>query len=433
MLKYIQRVSPKVLSSDIGKRMAYGAFWSMTGTALGKFLVLVSGIVCARILGKEVFGEFGMIRSTIGLFIVLGSAGIGITATRFISLYSSTEKGHSYSIYRLSFNFALCFGVILILCLFPLTDIISQQILHSPHLSSALQIAALILFASILSATLNGVLTGLEDFKSIAVNTLIGSCFESLFMIVGAWFYGLHGAILGFGLGVVAQYAANHIAVYKDFKRLGISRASHINRKDFRLIYTYCIPATLSALTITPAFFIIRAMVVREAGYSELAIFEAADQWKVIILFIPTAVSQIVLPILSSTTNSDKFNKALFANITLIGIVSLFTALIIGLLSPYIMPLYGSTFDNKVPLMLLAASTVFSSIANVIEMAICSKDKMWENFVLNLMWAIILIAFSQLYIDKGATGIALAVLISYAIKCVVFSLYIHYIHQHENK
>ena len=83
--------------------------------------------------------------------------------------------------------------------------------------------------------------------------------------------------------------------------------------------------------------------------------------------------------------------------------------------------------------MLLAASTVFSSIANVIEMAICSKDKMWENFVLNLMWAIVLIAFSQFYIDKGATGIALAVLISYAIKCVVFSLYIHYIHQHENK
>ena len=109
MLKYIQRVSPKVLSSDIGKRMAYGAFWSMTGTALGKFLVLVSGIVCARILGKEVFGEFGMIRSTIGLFIVLGSAGIGITATRFISLYSSTLLSFLSVIVQLSADSGLTY------------------------------------------------------------------------------------------------------------------------------------------------------------------------------------------------------------------------------------------------------------------------------------------------------------------------------------
>ena len=63
MLNTIQKVSQQVLTSDIGKRIAYGAFWSMTGTALGKFLVLVAGIICARILGKEIFGEFGMVRS----------------------------------------------------------------------------------------------------------------------------------------------------------------------------------------------------------------------------------------------------------------------------------------------------------------------------------------------------------------------------------
>ena len=48
----------RVLASDIGKRIAYGAFWSMTGTALGKFLVLLAGIICARILGKEIFVLF---------------------------------------------------------------------------------------------------------------------------------------------------------------------------------------------------------------------------------------------------------------------------------------------------------------------------------------------------------------------------------------
>ena len=433
MLSSIQNSSRKVLASDIGKRIAHGAFWSMTGTAIGKLLVLVSGIVCARILGKEIFGEFSMVRSTIGIFIVLGSAGIGITATRFISLYRTTELSHSYSIYRLSMLFAICSGLLLTVGLMPLASTISQVILHSPQLTTAMQLAALILFASVLNATMNGVLTGLEDFKAIAINTLIGCSIESILMVAGAWYAGLYGAIIGFGLGIVAQYIANHIAVCKDFKKFGITATSKVERKDYRLIYSYCIPATLSALTVTPAFFMIRAMVVREAGYGELAIFEAADQWKVIILFIPTAVSQIVLPILSSTTDENKFSKALLANITLIGVVSIVTALIISLLSPYIMPLYGSNFDNQTPLMLLAASTVFSAISNVIEMAACSKEKMWQSLALNLLWAAIMIGCAQLYISEGATGLALAVLISYTIKCGLFALYLKHINQHDNK
>ena len=40
-------------------------------------------------------------------------------------------------------------------------------------------------------------------------------------------------------------------------------------------------------------------------AFEELAIYEAAEQWRVIILFVPIAVGQIVLPILSSIVNDD--------------------------------------------------------------------------------------------------------------------------------
>ena len=39
------RLIDKLKTSDIAKRMASGAFWSFTGTALGKFCILLSGIV----------------------------------------------------------------------------------------------------------------------------------------------------------------------------------------------------------------------------------------------------------------------------------------------------------------------------------------------------------------------------------------------------
>ena len=70
----------RIKDSDIARRISKGAFWSFTGTALGKFFVLLTGIVCARILGKEGFGELGIIRSTLGMFIILG-AGVSILRT----------------------------------------------------------------------------------------------------------------------------------------------------------------------------------------------------------------------------------------------------------------------------------------------------------------------------------------------------------------
>lgn len=62
-------------------------------------------------------------------------------------------------------------------------------------------------------------------------------------------------------------------------------------------------------------------MLVKHNGYGDLAVYEVADQWKTIILFIPTAVSQIALPILSSMVNVDKskYWKVLKLNIILNG------------------------------------------------------------------------------------------------------------------
>lgn len=416
--------------SDIAKRMANGAFWSFSGTALGKFLVLLSGIFCARILGQEVFGELGMVRSTIGMFIVLGTSGIGVTATRYISYYRQKDKQHAASIYLLSNKFAWGAGFLVGVFMLLLSGVVASEVLHSPQLRGALLLGAVMLFVSILNGAPNGVLVGLEDFKAIAINTFVGSLCEAVFMVVGAYFYRLEGAILGFGLGVVALYFANALSVRRDLHREQIDIAHQsIRREDWRLLYTYSIPATLSALTVAPVFFVIRSMLVRENGYAELGIFEAADQWKVIILFIPTTISQIVLPILSSMFDLRKFKKTLLVNILLITVVSSVIALLVAVLSPVIMPLYGQTFTDRMPLTLLAASTVFSAVSNVIEMSIYSRDKMWTCFGLNLLWAVILIVCSYVFLRQGmgASGLALSVLVAYVLKTIYIGIYMAYL------
>ena len=188
-----------------------------------------------------------------------------------------------------------------------------------------------------------------------------------------------------------------------------------------------CIPATLSALMVTPTFWGIRTILLQHDGYNSLALFEAADQWKVMMLFIPTAISQIVLPILTSIRQQrQQFRHVLLANIGLIvGISSMITLLVLLLGGP-IMQLYGKGFSDKMPLVYLALSNIFSAYSNIIEMSIYSKNKMWQAFVINLFWAIVLLVSAYWLVERGlnATGIALAVLIAYGLKSILATLYL---------
>ncbi len=407
--------------------MINGAFWSFTGTATGKFLIFLAGILCARILGKEQFGELGLVRSTIGMFIILGAGGIGVTATRYIAAFRKEKQEHAASIYQMSFLFSLATGIIITLLAISTVRILAEDYLNSSSLINPLIIGSIALLISILNSSENGTLAGLEDFKSIAINTFIGSLIEAVCMVIGAYYYDVEGAIAGLGIGLLCLYIANKRSAIKGLRKSGIdTKQKKVYKDDWALIYRYSIPATLSALSVTPVFWLVRTMLVKTCNYGELGLFEAADQWKVILLFIPGAVCQIVLPIMSSITNRHTLHKTLIGTMTLVGGISMVLALISWIIAPILMPLYGKTFTNYAPLTVLAFSTVSTALAQVLEMELYSREKMWTSFGFNIVWSIATIWLSYIFLElnQGATGIAWAILLAYVIKIVCMGAFL---------
>lgn len=431
-------IKSRILASDVTKRLTSGAIWSFTGTALAKLIVLIASIFCARILGKELFGEFGMVRSTINMFVVLGSAGLGITATKYIAEYKGTQKDRVASIYLLTTIFAVLTGLIVTVAILLLADYLAIESLQSPHLSSSLKCGALLLFVTVINASQTGVLSGLENFKSIAINTFIGSLFESVFMLIGASYYGVLGAVLGFGIGFIAIYIANVLSIKKSFKRMNlVVKMYALNLNDLKVLYKFSLPALLSSMIIPPVYWVIRMMIVNKNGYGELAIYEAADQWKIIILFIPTAVSQIILPILSSLVKTDKtkYWKVLKINILINGLVALVMVGLVACFSQYIMKAYGSSFENVMPLIILAISTIFTAVSNVVGLAIASKSQMWIGFLFNIFWGIVLVLSAYYLIEKGygSVGVALSILFAYILHSFIQIIYLKHLRIIENK
>src|SRR5512135_1086120 len=81
----VRKLWDRIRSSSLGYRLAHGAFWSMTGAGVSQAMMLLSSIVVARILGRQQFGEFGIINNTIGMFGIFAGFGLGMTATKYVA------------------------------------------------------------------------------------------------------------------------------------------------------------------------------------------------------------------------------------------------------------------------------------------------------------------------------------------------------------
>lgn len=421
----------EIKNSNIGRRMVSGVFWSFTGTALAKFLVLLAGMIVARILGKEEYGELGMIRSTVYMFVALGTVGLGLTATKYISEYRSRLSGEIASIILITTLFGVVAGLGVTSLIVVLAPYLANTTLNAPYLVTEVRWGGILLFLTVVNSLQNGILAGFENFKAIAVNTFFAGVGEFICIILGAYYYGVIGAICGSGCGFLILSCLHLYTIKKELRINGITiKGSCIKRNDLQILYKFSLPATFSSLMVAPVFWYVRSMLVRYGGFGAMGIYEVADQWKIIILFIPSAISQIVLPILSNMVGCNdnrSYWKLLKYNIYLNVSVTFVLSLLVILCSHWILGFYGNSFTDVEPIVILAFSTVFTSFANVVGLAISSRAKMWVGFVFNALWACILIGVSYYFLNLGwgASGLAWAVLVSYIIHSFVQFFYLY--------
>ena len=421
----------RIKSSPIVHRLASGVFWQFSGTAIAKAIVLISGIICAHILTKEEYGQLGMVRSTINMFVAVGVAGLGITATKFIAQYKVESPDKIQGIVSLTNQFAIFTGLLVTFLVLIFSSTIADSVLHAPILSPSIKAGALLLFVTVMNGAQNGTLAGFENFKSIAINTLLGSIAEGAFMLLGAYYGGVFYAILGFGIGYIVLYLSNQISIRRQLKSIGLQyRYSRISTEDWKILINFSLPAALSSMVVTPTLFVVRTILVRNSGFEELAVYEAAEQWRIIILFIPTAICHVILPILSSlSTNDDRrYWRVLKLNLGLNAGISLAITLTVSLLSSFIMGLYGSIYStDTITLVILSSSTIFSSMASVVGAAIQSRAKVWHGLGFNILWSSIVVFLTWFFIKSGygAKGVAIAMMASYAVHTVLQLIYLH--------
>lgn len=433
MLNFQTRIL-RFKSSPLAKRLTGAAFWSLAGAGVQKVLLLLTSIFCVRMLGKEGFGELGIVRSTIHLFIVFGALGMGNTATKFIAEYRERAGKDLQSIYTSVNLIGLLMGSVAVIGVLVFADAIAEYLQH-PELTPCIRVGAILLFFSIITSIQTGVLSGFERFQTIAFNTAIGGVAEFVFIVSGARMMGVMGALLGYGLGFIVLTLLNHWSIRKALRGTGVFFSFSAMRVHvFRYLLFFSIPLMFSSLMVGPTNWMAQSMVVRAAGFGELGVYNALDQWRMAVLFLPSALARIVLPILSNLYGAfdvRSYTKVLRANLLLNGGVTFLIFLVFALCSPLILKTYAFSYDVLPVFLSLMLTPVFSSLAMVVGQAITSRSKVWIGLLFNLGWAIIVLLSTHILLKHqfGALSLAIAYLVAYIIHTGIQMIYLSFILQ----
>jgi O-antigen/teichoic acid export membrane protein len=413
-----------VKESSTGSRLAIGAIWSLAGSVAARLFGIVASVFVARALGKSGFGEFGVIQSTVAMFQIFAGFGLGLTATKYIAEYRTSDPHRVSRMLGLSLLGACFTGVLTGTALYFSSNWLATNVLAAPQLKAVLQLSSVLLLLGGITGTQTGALAGFEKFHSIARVNFLSGALNCLFVILATIIAGLQGAVIGLIAGMLATLALNHLTLNAVYGETNIRPSLIGFWSEYSVLWRFSLPAVLSGLLVTPAIWLCNAMLVhRPDGYGEMGILNAANQWRAAILFLPGVVEMIILPVIANLRgegNWASYRKVLLYNVYFNGAIALAATLFISLFAPIILKGYGDGFESgRWVLVVLCLSGVLATITNVTAQLLASEDKMWWGMLLNLVWAATLIGSSSLYVHKGAYGLALASLIAYGVHLVI--------------
>jgi len=422
----IKKISEIANRSELSKRLMTSISWSLIGSILGKGLMLLSFILIARIIGKEQYGQLGIIRSTVNMFLVFSSMGMGLTASRYIAIHRNSDLNKISQINIVSNRISFFLGLFIFILIFIFSPYISKVSFGNLELSIPLRLSAIVLFFTTITSAQNGVLNGFEDFKSIGIITIKQSIFQGVIIIFGAYFYGLNGVIVCLGFSSIYLFLLFRYSIYKKLSGIKFDFSSKLFDSEMKDIFLkFTLPAVLAGLVSLPVYWWTKTVLIKQSNFGEMAIFDVSEQWNIIFQFIPGSISAIMLPMLTNIliegTNTQykkliKFNLILNVGITLI------LAIFAIPLSPLILGLYGKTFTNFLPLQIMIFVAVLQVANSVLGQVIASKGRMWLGFTVNLIWGFWLIIFTLIFVvhfGMGSLGLAYAMLASYFLHSIL--------------
>lgn len=406
--------------SGLLKRLLRGAFWSVLGTATTRAFSLITNIGIARLLGREDFGVYGIILSTLGTFGLFGGLAFGYSMIKFTAQYAMRDPDKAGRLISGALMMQHISAGILTLTLVLSSDYLARGMLNRPALGDILPLGALYLFVRTINNCQLGTLIGLGEFSATARINVVAAVMGLLVTLPLVFFLGLVGAMIALTLETIINYIYCAFVLKRKCAehRIVITWVNRGAWREMREVLSFSIPAFMSGLLLMPVSWLTNALLVNQPeGYAQLGLFNAANQWRQFILLIPSAMSAVMLAI-SADTYADgpdgSYRRSYQINVKLSWAYALPVAAMVITFGEPLNHLFGSRYAEAASMIPpIIAAAFFSVINTVASNTVAAAGRMWAEVGLNLLWAALITGFSLWLVPAfGAMGLAYASLIA---------------------
>ncbi len=408
----------RLKASPLARRFLGGAAWSVLGSVVSSGVTLIMLMLVARLLGKEVYGQFVIIQSTLSMVGIFAGFGIGAAATRYAAELRTCDTVRLGHILALAERAILSFGLLASTGLVFAAEWMATHILNAPGLSVPLAISACAVLFTALDSYQKSVLIGFESMRAFAIGTVIGAAAGLPIMLLAASYFGLQGAAVAIVVLALLQAGISRYQMARELQKYKVQRSAKGCLSEWPVLWHFALPALLAGALVGPAHWAAQAFLANtHNGYAELAVLGIAMQWFNVIMFVPSTAGRVVLPILTDyVTKNDHGGSrrillyAMGAN----AIIAVPLAVIVGVFSPNIMSLYGSSFEHDyAPLVVAVMTAALLAIQTPVGNLLAASSRMWLGALMNAGWAFVYVGLAYLLVNKGALGILSALAIGY--------------------
>ena len=428
-------IQQRCQKSVLFRRLAGGAFWALIAALGTNFGNLLTGIILAHILGKYTYGQYGMLRTTLNMFIIFSSFSLGATATKYVAEYRTKDKEKVGRIIGLSLITVSLLSISFFLICYFGADVLAVKSLNSADMAPSLKIGAWMILFAVLNSVLTGILSGFESFSCIAKINFGGAILLVVSSIVGAKFWNLSGALVSLSIYLAGMILISIYFLYKELKFYDISIYYKNCFQELSTLWRFSLPTTLGGILVTPVLWFGSTILVKSpAGYDGMAGFDVINQWKMAVLFIPNIFGRIALPMLSNLNGNNQNHDYLTVfkiNLTCNVGITLFAAIALSLSGKWILSFYGQAYaEYTLPLIIILIAAVFNAANSIVGHIILSKDYAWIGCIFNVLWGIVFLIcayYLVMWNNFGVMGMAITYAVSYLLHSIWQFIFIYWI------
>ncbi len=411
----------KKTHNSIFSRVVRAVFFGVGGAAGSRVFMALATLLLSNVLGQETFGRFSTVNDTVHMFVNFAGVWVSASLTRYIAANRADKALQGIYIRTLS-RMCMVMAAVLSGILLLFAPQISLLCAKTLELTGYFRLVAAAVFFASMSAVEQSIMVGFERFAVSSSVQLIRCILYCGLGWLFARLWGIYGAVSALVITHGAQYFISFVSNRLYIRKQGIPLRWQWDCVTRQAVTGFALPTFLAALFVLPVNWIGNSILIRSAGFAQVAVFSVARQWMSYITYIPSQLGQMrpIYTDLYARGEGKQLGKLMLRTISITAAAAAVLGSLVVVFSRSILGAYGDGYvQGQYTLIFMMVAAVLYTAQVQTGFLLQAADKMWLGMAVNALWSFCLLGSFACLRGFADLGYAISYAVSYGILLVL--------------